>query len=195
MDGPLPPNEETERTMNSNNRRVVMLLLALISALVLTPASTSMAQEDPPPQPIDLPCVTNASAQVLGATPVNDGSQTLVLARVIFAAGGSISAHTHPGTLVVTVESGSFGFTHLGDAEMSVNRAATADTESIVEPLPHGEEVALDPGDWFIETGMIHAASNLSDGPTTVLLTGLIEPNQPLTICVDEASPAANADH
>ncbi len=97
----------------------------------------------------------------------------------------------HPGTLVVTVESGSLGFTLIDDDDMSLNRAATTGAESTMEPLPQGEEVALNPGDWFIETGMVHTGVNLADGPTTVLLTGLIEPGQPLTICVDDALPAA----
>jgi hypothetical protein len=30
---------------------------------------------------------------------------------------------------------------------------------------------------------MVHTGVNLSDGQTTVLVTGLIEPGQPLTIC------------
>jgi hypothetical protein len=48
-------------------------------------------------------------------------------------------------------------------------------------------------GRWFVETGMIHTATTLVDGPTTVLLNAMIEADQPLTICVDEASPAACA--
>jgi hypothetical protein len=125
-------------------------------------------------------------------TPVNDGEQNLVLARVIIGPGGSVGEHTHPGTLVVTVETGVLGFTHLGDGSMSVNRAATAGTESVTEDLPHGEEVPFNPGDWFVETGMVHTAVNLSDEETSVLLTGLIEPGQPLTSCVDSATPASD---
>ena len=173
-------------------RRVVLLSFALIAAAALSPATVTIAQDNPPPKPITIPCATDVSAQVLGMSPVGDGSQTMILARVIFAPGGSLGAHTHPGTVVATVESGSFGFTHLGDGEMSVNRAATADTEAAAEPLPHGEEVVLSPGDWFVETGMIHSAKNLSDGPTTVVLTGLITTGQPLTICAEEgATPAS----
>jgi uncharacterized RmlC-like cupin family protein len=177
--------------MNTTNRRFHLFWIALVSILVLVPSNTSLAQENPPPAPIDLPCVNDVSAQVLGMTPVNDGAQNLVLARVILAPGGRIEAHTHPGTVVATVESGTFGFTHLGDGEMSVNRAATADSEATSEVLPHGEEVTLTPGDWFVETGMVHTGVNLDDGPTTVVLTGLIEPGQGLTICADNATPAA----
>lgn len=179
--------------MNNRIRHAAMATIVLLFTLALTPAQASLAQENPSPQPIDLPCATNAFAQVLGMTPVNDGAQNLVLARVIFEQGGSIMAHTHPGTLVVTVESGSLGFTLIDDAEMSATRVATTDTDATGVPLPPGEEVALNPGDWFIETGMVHTGVNLADGPTTVLLTGLIEPGQSLTICVNEGTPVASA--
>ena len=180
--------------MNNHRRHFLVLWLAFVSMLAFVPVSTSMAQENPPAKPIDLPCATDASAQVLGMTPVNDGAYNLISARVIFAPGGSIAEHTHPGSVVATIESGSLGFTHLGDAEMAVNRAATADTEAVVESLPHGEEVALNPGDWFVETGMIHTATNLSDGPTTVLLSAMIEAGQPLTICVEDATPVSHSN-
>ena len=173
------------------NRSVVASVIAFATLFLVAPFTPTVAQELPPPNPIDIPCATNMSAQVLGATPVGDGSQTLVLARVIFAPGGSLGAHTHPGTLTAIVETGSFGFTLIEDGEMMITRAATADTEATQEPLTPGEEASLDPGDSFIEAGMIHSARNLSDQQTTVLLAGLIESGQPLTSCADAATPAA----
>ncbi len=163
--------------------RTLASTVALIAIAVLGFGTPAMAQDNPPAKPIDLPCATGASAQVLGSTLVNDGTQNLVQARVILEPGGGFTEHTHPGNIVATVESGQFGFTHLGDADMMVNRAATADSEATQEPLQHGVETTLNPGDWFVETGMIHTGVNLSDGQTTVLVTGLIEPGQPLTIC------------
>jgi len=168
--------------------------LSVLAAVAAFGTGPALAQENPPPKPIEIPCATNVSAQVLGATPIGDGSHTLVQARVIFAPGGSIGTHTHPGTLVVTVESGILGFTPIGDGEMTVNRVATADTEATNEPLPLGEETAVNPGDWFVETGMVHTGVNLSDGETTVLISGLIETGQPLTICTEDgATPMAHA--
>ena len=162
---------------------LVLVLLGMIALVAITPAH---AQENPPPNPITLACANNAFAQVLGATPVGDGSQTLILARVILEPDGYIGAHTHPGTLIVTVEQGEFGFAlvdHHG--EMEINRAATASSEASTEMTNGSEPMLLNPGDWFVETGMIHTAHNLSDGVTTVLLTALIESGQPLTICAD----------
>jgi hypothetical protein len=167
------------------NRRRIPFLIALIAILSLLSIAPATAQEVPPPKPIDLPCATNMSSQLLGATQIGDGSQTLVLARVIFGPGGNLGAHTHPGTLVAVVETGTLGFTLLEDADMSINRSATAEREASQEPLAIGEEATLAPGDGFIEVGMIHSAQNLSDGQTTVLLSGLIETGQPLTACAD----------
>ena len=174
--------------MNSTIRRAIVIACLLAAAMVSLPGRGAVAQDNPPPKPIELPCATDVSAQVLGKTPVNDGEDTVMLVRVIFAPGGSIAAHTHPGTMVITVESGQFGFTVISEGEMVLNRAATADAEASTEPMLQGEEFVIEPGDWTIETGMIHTARNLSDGPTTVLLSAMIEAEQPLTICVDQSS-------
>jgi hypothetical protein len=78
---------------------------------------------------------------------------------------------------------------------MTVNRAATAATESVSEPMVLNEEMVVNPGDWFVETGMIHTGVNLSDEPTAVLLTGLITTGEPLTSCVDEAAVPMSESH
>jgi hypothetical protein len=178
----------------SRTLRIVSLSLALLASVAFATAHTA-AQENPPPNPITIPCAVNASAQVLGSTPVGDGTQTLIQARVIFGPGGSIGAHTHPGVLVLTVESGQFGFTPIGDGEMTVNRAATAETEAVSEPMVLNEETVVNPGDWFVETGMVHTGVNLSDEATTVLLTGLITTGEPLTSCVDQDATPMSVTH
>jgi quercetin dioxygenase-like cupin family protein len=158
----LPLNSPIKRS----TRTFVSVLVVLATAMIFAPVPSTVAQDSPPPSPIDLPCATNASSQLLGATPVGDGSQTLVLARVLFDPGGRIGEHTHPGTLVVMIESGAFGLTLVEEGEMIVTHPATAD-------------------------GMVHTGSNLSDGQTTVLISGLIETGTPLTLCVDTATPAS----
>jgi hypothetical protein len=64
-------------------------------------------------------------------------------------------------------------------------RSMGAGTPAVTEPTTQDQEVELAPGDWFVETGMIHTGRNLGDEPTSVLLTGLIESGQPLTQCVE----------
>jgi hypothetical protein len=169
--------------VKTQNRTIVATVLMVVMFTLSGVWSTLGAQEAPPPKPITLDCAVNASSQLLGATPVGDGSRSLVLVRVIFGPGGSIGAHTHPGTLTVVVESGSLGFTLLDHGEMTITRAATVDSEPTEEPLVQGEETVLNPGDGFIEMGMVHSAANLSDGDTTVVFAGLVETGQPVTAC------------
>jgi quercetin dioxygenase-like cupin family protein len=166
-------------------RRLFFLILAVVIIAAGGLAGRSVAAAQPEPQPVTLPCATNVSAQVLGTTPDAAAGKSLVLARIIFGPGGSIGAHTHPGTLVVSVEAGDFGFTLLDQGEMPVMRSQDAGTPAVAEPMTRDQEVELAPGDWFVETGMIHSARNLGDEPTAVLLTGLIAAGQPLTQCVE----------
>jgi quercetin dioxygenase-like cupin family protein len=152
-------------------------------------ATHSPALGLPAGKPVDLPCATDVTAEMLGSgTPVDVEGKTLVSVRMTIAPGGGVDAHTHPGTLVATIDSGSLVFTLLHEGEMNVNRAAVGGTPSVVEPLTLNQETVLEAGDWFLETGMVHSAFNTSDEPTVIIISGLIETGQPLTICADPAS-------
>lgn len=172
---------------------LIVIVTAIALAFGFMSPATTVAQDVPAPQPIDLPCVSNVSGQLLNATPVGDGSQTLVLVRVILGPGGTIGNHTHPGTLAVTVESGSFGLTLVDHGEMAINRGGPAGGQATPEPMTPGQQYTLAPGDGFIETGMVHSAANLGDGDTTVLIAGLIETGQALTQCAEAATPIGSA--
>lgn len=169
-------------------------LAHLAAAAVVGLATTlgiggGLSAAPPAPQPITLPCATNASAQVLGTgSPPAAAGETLVLARVILGPGGGIGPHRHPGTLVVSVESGTLGLTLLEDAEMAVMRASPAGTPAAAETVSVGQEVELPAGDWWVEGGMVHQARSVGDEPAVVLLSGLIESGQPLTACVEETA-------
>jgi quercetin dioxygenase-like cupin family protein len=160
-----------------------LLAFALLSlSLVAFAPSPASAQQG---QPLNLPCVTGVSVIPLGqAMPAGASGQALVMARLVIAPHGGFQAHTHPGTLVVTIESGTFELTQLGDMAMTVNRAAVNGTPAASEPMVKGAPLTLNPGDWFAEPkGMVHEASNPGTEPTVVLLTGLVDPNQPLVQC------------
>jgi hypothetical protein len=172
------------------SRIVLMVILAVMAVPALS--GSAAAQELPPPNPVDLPCVTNVSAQMLSSGPVHDSTQTLVLARIVLDPGGSIGAHTHPGHLAAVVESGTLGFTLLDDGEMTIKRAATADSVATPEAIVRDQQIAMSPGDSLFEMGMVHNAINLDDGQTTYLIAGLIEAGQPLTACVDAGSPVGH---
>jgi hypothetical protein len=173
--------------MNIILRTLCFTLLSLFTLIAFGPFSPMVAQEVPSPKPITLACAVNASSQLLGSTPVGDGSESLVLVRVIFGPGGSIGQHTHPGTLTVVVESGSLGFTLVDEGYMTITRAATDDADPTEESAMTGVEMALNPGDGFVEMGMVHSATNLGDTDTSVLFAGLVETGAPVTACATQA--------
>jgi quercetin dioxygenase-like cupin family protein len=169
-------------------RRSMQLTLALvlISAVMASFAAAGRAAPAAP-QPVTLPCATDMSIQMLGnAPPASAPNHSLVLVRAYFGVGGGIGSHTHPGTLVVAVVSGQFGVTldEASEMGMAVMRAGEAGTPAVEEMLIPGQETVLDPGDYFIETGMVHSARTVGDEPVEVVFTGLVEAGQPVTSCV-----------
>ena len=167
------------------SRGNALVAVGLVAAGLVAVGSRGAAAP-PEPVPVTLPCATNAFVQVFGrGTPAGAEGQELVLARVTFEPGGGIGPHTHPGTLVQTVESGTLGFTLLEAGEMAVMRAGGAGTPAVPEPLPVGQEVELGPGDWFVETGMVHTGRTVGDEPVVLTYAGLFAAGQPLTTCVE----------
>jgi hypothetical protein len=163
-------------------RSRILLLAAIVFGINLVvigplPASGQDAKPQPPP------CVHDVTVEKLGqAMPPDQSGLALVLLRVTIAPGGSIEAHTHPGTVVAVIQSGVFEYTMLHDSDQAVTRAASDGTPAASEPVTHGEAVTLNPGDGFSEsTGMVHSASNPGD-----------EPNQPFTQCVEDSAVAGH---
>jgi quercetin dioxygenase-like cupin family protein len=170
------------------HRFVSLVVTLVIVAVVGLSTTTDSAAAPPEPQPVTLPCATNMSVQMLGnAQPAAAEGQTLVLVRAIFGPGGGIGPHTHPGTLVISVESGAFGFTPVGEGAMAmtVMRSGEVGTPVAAEPMVMGQETVLHPGDWVVETGMAHSARAVGDEPVEVVFSGLVEAGQPLTTCLD----------
>ena len=172
-----------ERISNMHPRRLA--LTVLIAGLGILPLGSAAVQAQEG-QPLDLPCVSGVSMQPLGqAMPDSAAGQVMALLRLTIAPGGGFEAHTHPGTLVVSVESGSLTLTQFGDTGMSVMRAGFDATPASSVPMSPGEPVMLESRDWFVEPeGMVHTAFSHGVDPTVVLLTGLVDPNQPFVQCV-----------
>jgi quercetin dioxygenase-like cupin family protein len=161
--------------------RSMLGLILLVGSLAMASPAFAIAQGSGTPA-AGPSCISGVEAQVLGATqPEQAAGYTLVTARLTFEPGGTIGAHTHPGTLVVTIESGTFGLTLLSEGEMHITRAGS-DTE---EMAVQDEETVLEAGDGFVEMGMVHSARNLGDDELVVTVSGLVEEGQPLTQCVE----------
>jgi mannose-6-phosphate isomerase-like protein (cupin superfamily) len=77
--------------------------------------------------------------------PATAPGQELQLVRVDVAPGATVAPHTHPGTIALCLESGSFTF-GIVEGVATVTRAATAATPEAAEQLADAETM-LAPGD------------------------------------------------
>ena len=173
-------------------RRLLLafVLLGLVVTLgLLTMPSVPAAQEGTPSgeaAPVTL--------ETLGSVPATDApGMLLVSLRLTLGAGAVVPAHYHPGQLVVTVESGTLGYTILGEGQ---SLRAGAGTPTAAEVIAPDTEVTLGPGEWFVyEAYVVHMDRNPGNEPAVILISGLVAADEPFLIPVDMdmdmATPAA----
>jgi quercetin dioxygenase-like cupin family protein len=130
-----------------------------------------------------------------GAPSTRAPGQTVYLARFVFQPGGEIPAHGHPGTTVLGVASGSFGWTLVEGTARVVRGAAagaTGPTEDLTEP---GADVVLEPGDAiFYEDDVVHTARGAGDEAAVVFGTLVLTSGEPLLMPAEmdmSGTPAA----
>ena len=152
---------------------------------LVRPRNTTPATEGPIVVSDVAPGVT---AEVFASCPSARASgQTVYLARFVFQAGKEIFPHGHPGTTLLGVEAGSFGWT-LVEGTAHVLRGAGAGStdpaEDITEP---GTEVILEPGDEiFYEDDVVHTARGAGDEPAVVMATLVLTTGAPLLMTPEE---------
>ncbi len=152
-----------------------------------------LAQEATPPGdgPISvIELAPGVTAEVFAAVPSDRApGQTLYLARFIFQPGAEIFPHGHPGTTVLGVESGAFGWTLVEGTAQVIREAAagaTEPTETLTEP---GTEEILNPGDAIsYEDDVVHTARGAGDEPAVVLGTLLLESGEPLLMPAEDVA-------
>ena len=114
-----------------------------------------------------------------GETAIAPGHE-LSLRRLTIEPGGGIPDHTHPGALVIYLESGTWGYTTLGGVAR-LTRAATNGTPGPTEDMPVGEEVILNAGDWLYVEDPADAIRNTGDEPVVLWIAGLTRVGEPFT--------------
>ena len=176
---------------------VLVLGIALVLVGVLTPRlaaqESTPAAESAAVEQIEL--APGVTAEVFaGAPSARAPEQTVYLARFVFQPGAEIFPHGHPGTTVLGVASGSFGWT-LQEGSAHVVRGAAAGATGPAEDLTEpGTDVILEPGDAiFYEDDVVHTARGAGDEETVVLGTFVLTSGEPLLMPVDMemATPAA----
>jgi quercetin dioxygenase-like cupin family protein len=130
-----------------------------------------------------------------GATSARAPEQTVYVARFVFQPGAEIFPHSHPGTTILGVQSGTFGWTLL-EGTAHVVRAAAIGGTATEELTALGTEVILEPGDAiFYEDDVVHTARGAGDEETVILGTLVLISGEPLLMPVAdmagmEATPA-----
>ena len=122
------------------------------------------------------------TAEVFAAAPSDRApGQTVYLARFVFQPGAELFPHSHPGTTVLGVASGAFGWTLLEGSAHVVRGAAagaTGPAEDLTEP---GTEVILEPGDAiFYEDDVVHTARGAGGVEAVIFGTFVLTTGEPL---------------
>ena len=153
-------------------------LAALLLAASAQPRHLAAQEASPAASPTGAPGVT---AQLMGVgQPAATPGLELSLRRITNPPGGRVPAHSHPGALVIFVESGTFGYTALGGTAQ-LTRAAVAGTPTPPEVMPMGTEVILNPGDWLYVEEPADDIRNAGDEPVVLWVAGLTRVGEPFT--------------
>jgi quercetin dioxygenase-like cupin family protein len=170
--------------------RLAPFIAPLIAGLVIVGASPAACGQEAAlaAGPISVATLApGVTAEVLAAAPsaVAPG-QTVYVARFVFQPGAAIFPHNHPGTTVLGVVSGSFGWTLKAGAAHVIRGAgagATGPIEDLTEP---GADVVLNAGDAiFYETDVVHTARGAGDTEAVVLGSLVLKAGAPLLMPAD----------
>jgi quercetin dioxygenase-like cupin family protein len=188
-------HHERNSTMPLSLIRIPLLVLITVLTLAGLFAPDLAAQEDTPGSITVVDLAPGVTAEVLAGAPSDRApGQTVYVARFVFQPGAEIFPHGHPGTTVLGVASGSFGWTLIEGTAHVVRGAAsgaTGPTEDITEP---GTEVILEPGDAiYYEDDVIHTARGAGDEEAVVLGTLVLTTGEALLMPAEQMAAMATA--
>ena len=114
--------------------------------------------------------------------------QTLYLGRFTFYPGAELFPHIHPGTVLLSVESGTLGWTLIEGTLYVVRGAAAGSTDPAEEITEPGTEVLLEAGDaFYYEDDVVHTARGAGDEAAVLIGTLVLTAGEPLLMPIDEA--------
>ena len=154
---------------------IVLSVVILVGFVALWGMSTTAQEATPATGPVGV------SAALLGSgQPAVAPGHELSLRRITIAPGGGIPAHTHPGALVIYLESGTWGYTALNEGTQ-LTRAAVNGTPGPTEEMAVGEEIILNAGDWIYVEDPADDIRNAGDKPVVLWVAGLTRVGEPFT--------------
>jgi quercetin dioxygenase-like cupin family protein len=176
----------------------MLALLGLVAAsvAVLGGRGPALAQDSTTSDKIAVnELAPGVTAEIFTAAPsVGAPGKTVYTARFVFQAGAEIFPHGHPGTTVLGVQSGTFGWTLTKGVAHVVRGAASGTPGQVKDVTVPGTEVLLQPGDAiYYESDVIHTARGAGDEPAVVLGTLVLDTGAPLLMPanMDMGTPAS----
>jgi quercetin dioxygenase-like cupin family protein len=174
-----------------HHRRLSIATIAVAITLAVsagTGAELAAQETTPPAEPISvIELAPGVTAEIFAGAPSDRApDQTVYLARFVFEAGSEIFPHSHPGTVVLGVESGSFGWTLLEGTAHVVRGAAAGNTGPVEDVTEPGTEVLLEAGDAiYYEDDVTHTARSAGDEAAVVFGTLVLTTGEDLLMPVD----------
>jgi quercetin dioxygenase-like cupin family protein len=179
-------------------RRFIVAVVALVIVSALGFAPRIAAQEaspgaSPAAAVTAMELAPGVTAEVFAGSPSDRApGQTVYLARFVFQPEAAIFPHSHPGTTLLSVNSGTFGWTLLEGTAHVIRHAGSGGTEveDVTEP---NTEVILNPGDAiYYEDDVVHTARGAGDEPAVVYGTLVLTSGEPLLMPagMDMGTPA-----
>ncbi len=172
-------------------RRVILGRAAAVAAALSLGhrlSARAAAQEaTPPPDP------ERVVGELLGVgQPTSTPGMELILRRTTIAPGGGLPPHSHPGSLLLVVDAGTWGYTALGGT-IRLTRAAVDGTPTPAEAVPMGTEVILTKGDALFVEDPQDEIRNAGDDDVVLLIAGLTPVGEPFTTLMEtmEGTPAS----
>jgi quercetin dioxygenase-like cupin family protein len=158
---------------NTMRRIIFIAAMALVTLMGSAITVRADAQDDADP-------LAGTTVEALGGGPSGLAAEhNLVLLRITMEPGASIPGHSHPGEVVLFVESGTFGTTFV-DGTGAITRATTAGTPATTESVTTGTENILEAGDSLAYSEeAAHTMVNAGDDTLVLLVSALLAPDQP----------------
>jgi quercetin dioxygenase-like cupin family protein len=159
------------------NRIQIWILLRIMSVVAASFGPVVLGVEQATPVPASSGVVRDV---IMSGNPEAAPGQVLELVRYTIPAGITLPMHTHPGMQVATIESGTLHYTVL-EGEVPLSRSAREGTPELdISVTVESGEVAIGPGDSFVEAeGVIHFGRNLGPEPVVILVSSLFAAGQP----------------
>lgn len=159
------------------NRVTGGLATVALLAVVVAGGHEVLAQEATP----TVFAPEGVSGIVLGsAVPSVLPDHTLSLRLTTIDPGAVIPLHTHPGTLVVVVQSGSTTVT-VNAGRLVVTRAPVDGAPGVVEEYVAGDIIVMEVGDSMVEEGGEYIVENPNEEPAVVNFAALTMTGAPVT--------------